>query len=125
MPPPDLHNIYEGKFDSYQLHESIDEFIQRLPPLTTTVDLCPWIWVANAHPEGRDRSGRAKVQDALVPKGLELLNQSLQKRTEIRTKNSQKVKGSITRMLNQESESLKNSIAQLAAESNVLSGKVL
>ncbi|KAF2661741.1 DUF1917-domain-containing protein, partial [Lophiostoma macrostomum CBS 122681] len=123
MPPPDLHNIYAGQFDAYQLHESIDDFIKRLPPLTTTIELCPWIWAANPHPRGRDRSGRAKVQEELIPKGTELLHQSLEKRAEIRTKNSHLVKGSVTRLLNQESESLKSSIAKLAEESNILSGK--
>lgn len=124
MPPPDLHNIYEGKLDAWQLNEPVDDFLQRLPPLTTNLSIGPWIWVANPYPEGRDRSGCAHVQDELVPRGMNLLQQSLQERYNIRAKNSQNTKGTIAHLLNLEGESLKKQLAKLAEETNVVSGKV-
>lgn len=124
MPPPDLHNIYEGKPDSWQLNEPVKDFLQRLPPLTTSVSVCPWIWVANPYPDGRDTSGRAKVQQEFVPRGLELLEQSLQERENIRKKNKQTATSKVTKLLNEEADWLKCRIATLAGETNVLSGKV-
>lgn len=124
MPPPDLHNIYQGQVDAWQLHETVDDFIQRLPPRSTSVALCPWIWVANPFPDGRDRSGRPMVQDELIPRGRALLQQSLQERNNIRNRNPQEFKGTVTRFLNQESDSLKQRLTRLAEETNVLSGKV-
>ncbi|KAF2012037.1 DUF1917-domain-containing protein [Aaosphaeria arxii CBS 175.79] len=122
-PAPDLHNIYEGRMDSWQLHESIDDFLERLPPGQTTVSICPWIWVANPHPSGRDRSGRSHAQDQLVPRGKLFLQQALQERDDIISENSRSAKGTVTRLLDQNGAHLKQKITDLAIDTNVLSGK--
>jgi hypothetical protein len=41
--PINLHNIYEGRADAWQLHESVEDFVKRLPPRTTSIDLCPYV----------------------------------------------------------------------------------
>jgi hypothetical protein len=124
MSPPDLHNIYEGRQDSWQLNEPVEGFLQRLPPLTTSVSVCPWIWVANPYPDGRDTSGRATVQQEFIPRGLQLLQESLQERENIRKNYSQTATARVIELLNEETEWLKCRIATLAGETNVLSGKV-
>jgi hypothetical protein len=121
-PPPDLHNIYEGRFDSWQSHEAVDDFVARLPPLTTTVSICPWIWVANPYPEGREYLGPSHVQDKFVPLGRDLLQESLQTRNSILRQNLHT--GQTTRLLNQESEALKQRISKVAEKLGILSGKV-
>jgi hypothetical protein len=51
-----LFNPGQGSPDAWQLGESVDEFIKRLPPLTTSVITCPWIWVHNPHFDARDKN---------------------------------------------------------------------
>ena len=119
--PPDLHNIYEGQLDAWQLNESVDDFIQRLPPRATSLSIGPWIWVANPYTEGRANSGRS---DILISRGTELLRRALQARSMICKENSQKSQAVVMRLLNQESENLKVQIGALAADTNVLAGKV-
>ncbi|ORY07555.1 hypothetical protein BCR34DRAFT_489419 [Clohesyomyces aquaticus] len=122
LPPPDLHNIYQGKHDAWQLGESVDEFLKRLPPVTTTVDVCPWIWVANPFRDGHRNSGRPMVPE-LVQCGGELLQQSKQKRIAIQSEHDAKGKAAVTRMLNQEATQLKERIVDLAKETNLTEGK--
>jgi hypothetical protein len=124
MSGSDLYNIYQGKHDAWQLGETIDDFLQRLPPHFTPATFSPWIWVANPHPSGRDRSARAHVSSQLISRGQLLLQESLAKRDEICKGNSSATKAQVNRMLHQESESLKQRITQLAEDANVLSGKV-
>ncbi|KAF2747164.1 DUF1917-domain-containing protein [Sporormia fimetaria CBS 119925] len=123
QPAPDLHNIYKGRFDSWQMHETPEDFVRRLPPLTTTVDVAPWIWVANPHRDGQDRSGRAHVHDELIPRGMQLLQASMQHRASIRASTVPQGRAGVTRTLKQESEALTQRITKLAEETNVLSGK--
>ncbi|KAF2477957.1 DUF1917-domain-containing protein [Lindgomyces ingoldianus] len=122
MSPSDLHNIYQGKPDAWQLGESVDDFVRRLPPLTTPVAVCPWIWAANPYRNGQRTSGRAKTLE-LVQSGAELLQQSKQRRMEIEQKHSRESKGAVARMLSQEADRLKQQIVDLAQKTNVTEGK--
>jgi hypothetical protein len=124
MSGSDLHNVYQGKPDAWQLGESVGDFLRRLPPLSTPKSFCPWIWVANPHPDGRDRSRRSHVSSEFIPRGKQLLQQALVERENIRRANAQEPRGKVNRLLNQESESLNRRITQPAEEKNVLSGKV-
>lgn len=117
----DLHNIYQGREDAWQLGESIDDFIDRLPPKTTSqFDLGPWIWVSNPHRSGRDKSKQPQIETKLVPLGRDLLQEALSQRRKIR---AQKSGAPATRALAQEGKDLKQRLANLAKEANVLSGK--
>jgi len=119
----DLHNPLEGEPRAWQSHESVSDFLQRLPPSTTAqATIGPWIFVANPHRHGQDRAGRSRIRE-LEKKGADLLEQSLQKRAEIGAQTG-KTSAAIRRELNQESKLLKDRIEQLAEETNVLSGKV-
>lgn len=49
-PPPQvaLYNPYAGQVNSWQLDESVEAFLQRLPPRTTQVsESIPWIFITN------------------------------------------------------------------------------
>ncbi|KAG9193845.1 hypothetical protein G6011_03880 [Alternaria panax] len=54
IPPHELFNPLEGQEDAWQLGEPVDDFIRRLPPYTTAIFTCPWIWAANPHRNPRD-----------------------------------------------------------------------
>src|SRR5438045_6428313 len=45
-----LHNPYEGLCYARQLNETVEEFLERLPPATTRQShKIPWIFIANPH----------------------------------------------------------------------------
>ena len=66
----ELYNMYKGDPCSRQMDETVDAFLTRLPPLTTTSG--PWIRIGNPHSNFRhtleDRSG-------FIEKGKELLEE--------------------------------------------------
>lgn len=120
IPPPVLCNPREGDPYSWHLNESVDEFVQRVPPLTTSA--VPWIWVNNPYPEGQVESDAAKEHD-FTTRGQDLLQQSLARRDDIRKANSDKPKAVVSRLLNQEADALKQRIIDLAEEKEVVFGK--
>lgn len=122
-PPVELHNPMEGMPDAWQSHETIADFIQRLPPSTTTVGTVgPWIWVANPHRSSQpDRKG-TDINE-LTRRGSELLQESRQTRQRLQIENRAAGHAAVTRAMNQEAESLKLRIAELAERTNVLTGK--
>jgi hypothetical protein len=122
-PPPALFNPAQGRPDAWQLGESVDDFVRRLPPLTTSVMISPWIWAHDPHRDSYDKSITCMV-DSFVGRGASLLEQSLQNREEIRTKGLYGTKSVQTKSLSQESKALQQHIADLAGECGVLSGKV-
>lgn len=120
----ELHNPYEGQPDAWQSHETISDFLQRLPPSTTTVGTVgPWIWVANPHRSSQPDQKGTDIKE-LGRRGSELLQDSRQTRARIQAENKKAGHAAMTRMLNQEAKSLKERIADLAERTNVLSGKV-
>jgi hypothetical protein len=120
--PVVLHNRMQGMPEAWQMGESIDSFLIRLPPVTTSVNMIgPWIWVMNPYPERRRGSEHiADFKDA----GEELLYRYLEKRKQIEAANTGKAKGTITRILNGERERLKVQIKDLAVKHGIFSGKV-
>jgi hypothetical protein len=60
---PRLHNPYEGCHYAWQLSETIDEFLARLPPATTRAsEDVPWIYVCNPYVV---RKPKAEAQNQL------------------------------------------------------------
>jgi hypothetical protein len=122
-PTLELFNFRQGQSDAWQLGESVDDFIKRLPPFTTSMFTCPWIWAENPYRNPRDKSASPRVE-YFTWRGMELLDQSLQKRHDIQAEGAHGPKGMVIRLLNQESKALQQRIASLASETHVLSGKV-
>jgi hypothetical protein len=123
-PKPELFNPQEGRAEAWQLGESVDDFIRRLPPFTTSIFTCPWIWAENPHRNPRDKSPYPRVED-FTARGMELLEQSLETRRDIQKTGYNGSRSVMTKQLNQESKALQRRIADLANETNALSGKVL
>lgn len=111
-----LHNPGEGDFTSRQLHESAEEFVKRLPPVTTSADICDWIWVHNPYPS-RDGRPSARNDSKLMEHGQELLEESHRRRKDIKSGKY------VPKQLDAEAKLLQQRITELAADTNVLSGK--
>ncbi|KAF2800588.1 DUF1917-domain-containing protein [Melanomma pulvis-pyrius CBS 109.77] len=121
MPPPDLFNDREGCSDSWQLGESVADFITRLPPLTTPGACYEWIWVSNPYRDSHGDSKWPKLDD-FRPRGFALLEKSIQTRLAIQ-RDYRTIAGTVTRLLNQEAKLLEQHLYELATETNILSGK--
>ncbi|KAF2711646.1 DUF1917-domain-containing protein [Pleomassaria siparia CBS 279.74] len=122
MPPLELSNAREKRPDSWQRGESVADFLARVPPLTTSTMTFEWIWVYNPFHDSHGDPKRPMLNE-FIPRGNELLEQALLTRKAIRTENSHSPKGTITRMLNEQSKQVQQRICDLATETNVLSGK--
>jgi hypothetical protein len=122
-PEPVLHNPGQGSPTSWQLGESADDFVRRLPPLTTTIETGPWIWAHNPRRGAHDGSASHDVEQ-FRSRGKDLLDQSIQNRQRIQTTGSNGPRAAVTKSLNQESKALQQRITDLAVECGILSGKV-
>ena len=66
-------NIYEDYPSGRQLSETVETFLKRLPPLTTSIiEYGPWIYVANPY---SPRSHAREDQATFVRKGHQLLEE--------------------------------------------------
>ncbi|KAF1973312.1 DUF1917-domain-containing protein [Bimuria novae-zelandiae CBS 107.79] len=117
-----LQNPGEGHPGCWQLGESVEDFIKRLPPVTTSGLLYEWIWVHNPYQKGHCEPQFSKVDEFTI-RGQELLMKNLQMRKAIEANDQNKTKDTVTRRLNEESELLQQRITDLAVQTNVLSGK--
>ncbi|KAL8915430.1 MAG: hypothetical protein Q9172_006865 [Xanthocarpia lactea] len=122
-PPPNkpLYNPYEGSICGRQLNETVEEFLKRLPPLTTTVSSeYPWIFIANPHatsrPTDRDQTRFMKVAERM-------LDAFSKKKNEIEASMAGKPKGSVTRKLTPLRKALESDLLAAAKEKHCTSGK--
>jgi hypothetical protein len=122
-PEPVLFNPGQGSLDAWQLGESVDDFVKRLPPLTTSVFTCAWIWAHDPYFDSRVKITCHRTNE-FTSRGKELLGQSLRTREQIQTNYLHGPKAEIIRSLNQESKALQQRITDLAVECGILSGKV-
>ncbi|KAL8735630.1 MAG: hypothetical protein Q9166_000799 [cf. Caloplaca sp. 2 TL-2023] len=116
-----LYNPYEGSICGRQLNETVEGFLKRLPPLTTTVSFdYPWIFIANPYttsrPTDRDQAGFTKAAE-------ELLSAFTEKKDAIEKSMAEKPKGSITRKLTPLRQSLENDLLATAKKKRFTSGK--
>ena len=120
-----LFNPGQGSPDAWQLGESVDDFVRRLPPLSTSVFTCAWIWAHNPHFDIRDKNKVVSHRvDEFRSRGSELLGHSLQTRQQLQGNNLHGPKAALTKSLNGESKALQQRISDLAVECGILSGKV-
>jgi hypothetical protein len=124
-PEPIVFNPGQDSPDAWQLGESAEDFVKRLPPLTTSVFTCTWIWVHNPHLDPRDKDAYTMHRaDEFRSSGSDLLSQSIQARQQIVIQGLHRPKAAITRSLNQERKALQQRITDLAVKCDILSGKV-
>ncbi|KAL8771779.1 MAG: hypothetical protein Q9209_002970 [Squamulea sp. 1 TL-2023] len=122
-PPPDkpLYNPYEGSICGRQLNESVEEFLKRLPPLTTTVSSeYPWIFIANPHATSRPTD---KNQTSFMKAAEEMLRDFSEKNNEIEASMAGKAKASVTRKLTPLRKALENDLLAAAKKRHFTSGK--
>ena len=109
--PRKRHNPYEGKENAWQLNETVDEFLDRLPPTEDHETQDGWLWVAN--PYARADQFEADYLKPELPKymqdGRELLERFLERKEDGQTPST---------------EELKCNILALATKCRIRSGKV-
>lgn len=121
--PREKSNPMEGQPFAWQLGESAEAFVKRVPPLTTSAVACDWIWAANPYCDSPEKSVAPRVAE-LKDRGAKLLADSLQKRNVIQEKGRFGPRSAVTRAWNQETKTLQQSLTKLAVETSVLTGKV-
>ncbi|KAM3072073.1 hypothetical protein ACMFMF_007467 [Clarireedia jacksonii] len=128
----ELYNPYAGDPCAWQLGETITDFLQRLPPVTTLrSDSIPWIYVANpfrkapvavaANEEAPPGEGSRLWE--FVERGTTLLNNLTTVRHEIEKANEGKAASTITQIFNNEKESIVQEILDTAKETQCTTGK--
>lgn len=114
-------NPYEGEQCAKQLGETLNSFLQRLWPSTTTIaDIGPWLWVANPH-----STHRPTDQDVarFKQEGAKALAEHLSQKFELEKRYPYKDAGGITRMLKPDRDALEIYIKELAIRCGVTCGK--
>jgi len=132
-----LYNPYEGNFSARQLGESIDEFLERLPPATTSVsDTTPWIYIANPYRKARKRDEHDQKESEEAPPdeesdwaqfvvlGGNLLEELTTIRHTIEKQNPGKPKATITRAVNPEKDKIVRKLLDTAVKLHCTTGKV-
>ncbi|KAG4436396.1 hypothetical protein IFR05_008119 [Cadophora sp. M221] len=131
-----LYNPYEGEPRAKQLDETVDEFLERLPPATTpATDGQPWIFLANPYRKvSKNKYSEAKLADEAPPddcanlaefvvRGNQLLEQLTEIRHEFEKKNRGKAKATITKALNVQKDEIIKQLLETAVELHVTTGK--
>ncbi|KAI4113143.1 MAG: hypothetical protein LQ345_005806 [Seirophora villosa] len=120
-PTRPLYNPYEGRINARQLNETVEEFLKRLPPLTTSVSReYPWIFVANPHASLRPTD---YDQGAFMRDAEETLQEFTKKKSGIESSMAGKAKASITRKLTPLRKTLEEKLLAKAKEKRFTSGK--
>jgi len=117
--PKQAVNMYENDPSGRQLPETVEAFLQRVPPQTTQLmDHGPWIYIANpyASHHTEDRAGFAS-------RGRELLEDYESMAKGIEASMAGKAKGTTTRKLTPLRKQLELDIFALAKDKGCVSGK--
>ncbi|KAE9369364.1 DUF1917-domain-containing protein [Stipitochalara longipes BDJ] len=131
-----LYNPYEGSLSGRQLGESVDEFLERLPPATTSVtEIIPWIYIANPYRKALKRDGHDQKESDEAPpdeesdwaqfvvRGGNLLKELTTTRHTIEKEKVGKPKMAITRAVNLEKDKIVKKLLDTAVELHCTSGK--
>jgi hypothetical protein len=121
----ELKNPYEGDPAARQLNESVDEFLKRMPVLNHPF-VGPWLWIANFFSRGQtfDENHNSSNVPGFIKKGQILLQEYLDKRSQLEREFPNLAAGSITRRLGPDREKLKDNLLQVAKSCEILAGKV-
>jgi len=120
IPKGGLHNRYEGVDSAWQLHETVDDFLARLPVHSSSWAGL-WLWVANPY---ADRDAEPEYQSAkFKQQGPKLLQDYLDYRQQMEQENPDKIPAVITRKLYPARIKFKEDIINLSKDSGMLCGK--
>jgi hypothetical protein len=136
-PAATLYNPYEGLFSARQLGETVDDFLERLPPATTSVtEIVHWIYIANPYRKApkRDEKDQKESDEAppdeksdwaqFVVLGGNLLEELTTIRHKMEKEKAGRVKATITRAVNPEKDKIVKKLLDTAVELHCTSGKV-
>ena len=128
-----LYNPFEGDWSGRQLHETIDEFLERIPPSTTPVsDEVHWIWIANpfidSRPASRKTAGEGPEEPEaewaqFITEGGFLLEELENSKKEIENQKTGEIMA-ISRAVGRVREDTVKKLQDLAAELHCTTGKV-
>lgn len=123
--PDELVYPHEGNHLWYQPSETVSEFLKRCPPHNTVMEKSgiDWFWIDNPHKSAHAKEG--PDVSAFVDAGDSLLDDYRKKRGNLEDNNPGMNKGAITKKLVSDRTKLKNQIAELACEMNIVTGKWL
>jgi hypothetical protein len=133
-----LYNPYEGQLAGRQLTETVEEFLERLPPATTQVtDPVPWIYIANPYRkapkkeehEQKGISGEAPPDEEsdwaqFVVLAGNLLEELTTMRHSIEKQKAGQAKATITKAVNIQKDKIVKKLLDTAVELHCTSGKV-
>ncbi|TVY83098.1 UPF0696 protein-like protein [Lachnellula suecica] len=130
-----MYNPYEGSDCGRQLGESVDEFLQRLPPSTTTQDSdrTPWIFIANPYrkapkPGNENALAEGPPDDdsewaKFVTIGNNLLQELVILRNQIEKEKPNSAKATVTRAVNVQRDVIVKQLLDYAIDLHCTSGK--
>lgn len=131
-----LYNPYEGLVNARQLTETVEEFLQRLPPRSTPMsDIGPWIRISNPYRKAPSLETSRKIHDEGPPEegsdwaqfvvlGGSMLEELTAIRLEIEKQKPGKAKSTITKAYNPRKDAIVQRLLDSAAELHCTSGKV-
>ena len=133
-----LYNAYEGNFAGRQLTETVDDFLERLPPATTqATDLVRWIYIWNPYQKASKReehdhkevTGEAPPDEEsdwaqLVVLGGNLLAELTTIQNTIEKQKAGQAKATITKTVNIQKDKIVKKLLETAVELHCTSGKV-
>ena len=121
---PKLYNPYEGSVCGRQLGETIDEFLERLPPLTTPqCEQVPWIFIGNPYrdvPSIMEGEHTAGQWAEFVARGGKLLQDLRTYQAELK----QREELGRVRLYNEQREKVVQQLRDVAVKLKCTSGKV-
>jgi hypothetical protein len=118
-----LTNPYEDRAGARQLNETVDEFLSRLPVLTSE-SVSPWLWIANfTNGKGFDDAHLSSLYPDFIKKSKLLLQEYLEKKDKVQSDHPHLSTGWITRRLSPDRDKLKDAILKTATECKETCGK--
>ncbi|KAI4188521.1 MAG: hypothetical protein L6R41_002083 [Letrouitia leprolyta] len=120
-PSMPLYNPYEGQICGRQLSEAVEDFLKRLPPLTTHVNAtCPWIFIANPYARSRPTD---YDQGRFMQAAERLLEEYTEQKNGIESSMAGKAKGTMTKKLTPLRKVLEERLLAKAKETKFTIGK--
>lgn len=127
-PTATLSDRFKGKWFGRQLAETVDEFLQRLPPATTEgSEELQWIWISNPYlpvrpsDEGSDNISKLSM---MCSRGAIMLNELENRTFHLQQKPPQQPAAMTSRYISIARDKTVMTILNLAIEMKITSGKV-
>lgn len=135
-PETELFNPYEGVPNARQLTETVEEFLQRLPPATTKASSSlPWIFISNPYRKAPMFTQRADVlgecapsenenREGFIERGQELLQDLRVFRNHIESQKQNASESAVNKAVTPHKNIIIKKMLEAAAEYHCTSGKV-